>query len=90
MTSTIKSDRLKAVNVSGTVTRTAGSSVSVTAPTQSGYSFVAWVASVTSGWYGNVYISDSASASSTLFVNNVGALNGNSGGFVATALYQAD
>lgn len=89
-TSTIKSNRIKAVNVSGTVARTAGASATITAPSKSGYTFVAWVSVATSGWYGNVYAENSANASTKVYVNNVGTLNNNQGGFVATALYQAD
>lgn len=90
MTSTIKSNRIKAVNVTGTVARTNGASKAITAPTESGYKFVSWVGVVTTGWFGNVFLENSANASTTVFVNNVGTLNNNQGGFTATAIYQAD
>lgn len=90
MTSTIKSNRIKAVNVTGTVARTAGANATITAPIESGYKFVAWVSVATSGWFGNVYAENSASASTKVYVNNVGTLNNNQGGFTATAIYQAD
>ena len=90
MTSTIKSKRIKAVNVTGTITRTNGTNKVITAPTESGYKFVAWVGVVTTGWYGNVFFQNHIDASTNIFVNNVGSLNGQQGGFTATALYQAD
>lgn len=90
MTSIIKSKKVKAVNVTGTITRTNGTSKVITAPTESGYKFVSWVGIVTTGWYGNVFFQNPIDASTNIFVNNVGVLNNNQGGFTATALYQAD
>lgn len=90
MTSTIKSNRVKAVNVTGTITRVNGASKDITAPTESGYKFVSWVSVVTTGWFGNVFLENAANASTKVFVNNVGTLNNNQGGFTATAIYQAD
>lgn len=89
MTSTIKSNRAKAVNVSGTITRTSGAHTSITAPTQSGYSFVSWVNISTGGWVGGVYIEDALLKTTNVWAY-AGVLNGAQGGFTATALYQAD
>ncbi len=90
MTSIIKSNRVKAVNVTGNITRANGASKDITAPTESGYKFVCWVSVVTTGWFGNLFLENSANASTKVFVNNVGTLNNNQGGFTATAIYQAD
>ena len=90
MTSTIKSKKVKAVNVTGTITRTNGTNKVITAPTESGYKFVAWVNVVTTGWVGVLTIEQATSTSTNLWVANVGTLNGQQGGFTATALYQAD
>ena len=89
-TSTIKSNRVKAVNVTGTITRTNGAGKNITAPTESGYKFVAWVNAVTTGWVGVVNIEQATSVKTNLWVANVGTLNGQQGGFAVTALYQAD
>lgn len=90
MTSTIKSKKVKAVNVTGTITRTSGTNKAITAPTESGYKFVAWVNAVTTGWIGVLNIEQATSTNTNLWVTNVGSLNGQQGGFAVTALYQAD
>lgn len=90
MTSIIKSKKVKVVNVTGTVTRTSGTKEVITAPTESGYKFVAWVNAVTTGWIGVLTIEQATSTSTNLWVTSVGTLNGQQGGFAVTALYQAD
>lgn len=63
--------------VGATIGKVPGSSVSVTAPAVSGYTFVCWFAHPTSGWIGSVYSANPTNATTTLW--NVATSGGGSG-----------
>jgi len=86
--SKIKTQRFTSRAVNSSITRTSGASKEISAPGVDGYRFVCWVGVSTVGWFGNLYIADYSTSPSTVYVNNVGTLNGQAGSFKAIALYQ--
>ena len=64
-----------------------GSQCNITAPSVSGYEFVAWVESSTSGWTGATYIQSPNSASTRIWVGASSASSG-TGKVTATAIYR--
>lgn len=76
---------LKVASVSKSIGRTAGSHVDISAPTVSGYTFLCWLSSATSGWVSATYISTPMSASSSIWSATT---NGSgTGTVIAYALY---
>lgn len=76
---------LKTSKITVSINKTSGSSVSITAPSVSGYSFVCWIGCATSGWVGSTYIQN-MSAISTNIGNPTQGQSG-TGNVEAWALY---
>ena len=51
-------------------------SVSVTAPTKSGYRFVCWVGAASDGWLGNIYFSNYGAQTTNAWTNKVANYGG--------------
>ena len=73
-------------DVTASISKARATSVSITAPTVSGYKFVTWVNVTSTGWVGSVSIAD-ANAATTNVWNTDGANQTGSGNITATALY---
>ena len=76
---------LKVTSITKSIGRTAGSNVYISAPTVSGYTFLCWLSSATSGWVSATYISDPLNANTSIWsatTNGTGT-----GTVVAYALY---
>lgn len=64
--------------VGTSIGKTAGSHVAITAPTVSGYTFVCWVATATSGWVASTYVANPTAASTDIWNTTTnGTGNGN-------------
>lgn len=68
------------------VNKAQGSSASVTAPSVSGYTFLHWIDSATTGWIGGTYIEDVSASSTKVWVSASSASSG-TGSVNAWALY---
>lgn len=76
---------LKVASVTKSIGKASGSHVAISAPTVSGYTFVCWLGSATSGWAGSTYIQN-MSATSTHIWNPTQGQSG-TGDVIAFALY---
>lgn len=56
-------------STSVSVNKAQGSSASVTAPSVSGYTFLHWIDSATTGWIGGTYIEDVSNSSTKIWVS---------------------
>lgn len=83
---TAVSKRLTVRSTSVSVNKASGSSVSITAPSVSGYTFSHWINTATSGWIGATYI-ESVSASSTKVWVSASSASSGTGNVNAWALY---
>ena len=76
---------LKVSSVTKSIGKASGSSVAISAPTVSGYSFLCWISSATSGWVGATYVQNITSQNTNIWV---AAPNGSgTGNVIAFALY---
>ena len=64
-----------------------GTSTTVTAPSVSGYTFLTWIAAVSSGWVGNLYFENPTNNSSRVWSANYGSTTQGTGNIVCYALY---
>lgn len=76
---------LKVASVTKSINKASGSSVAISAPTVSGYSFLCWISSATSGWVGATYVQNITSANTNIWVAAPN-LSG-TGDVIAFALY---
>lgn len=76
--------------VTGNIVKTAGRSVTLTAPSVEGYTFVCWVTAITNGWTGYVSPANPTLASVGFWVNYVASPTTSTGEISAIALYRAD
>lgn len=76
---------LKVASVSRSIGRTAGSHVGISAPTVSGYTFLCWLSSATSGWVSATYISEPMNANSNIWSTTTNGTG--TGTVIAYALY---
>ena len=78
---------LKFATLSTQIPRTLQSRISVTAPEVAGYTFLCWIAAVTTGWIGTCYFESPQSKTSSVWVaaNPGGATS--SSGLVCHAMY---
>ena len=77
--------RFQVGSKTASINKATGSSVSITAPTISGYTFLHWIGSATSGWIGGTYIENMGSATTNIWVSASSATG--TGSVVAWALY---
>lgn len=73
-------------STSVSVNKAQGSSASLTAPSVSGYTFLHWIDSATTGWIGGTYIEDVSTSSTKIWVSSSTTSSG-TGSVNAWALY---
>ena len=78
---------LEVREITATISKAVGSSVSISAPTVTGYTFVGWLNLSTYGWIGSVYMGNN-NASSTVYVSGNSGNTTGTGTVRAYALYQ--
>lgn len=76
---------LKVASVSRSIGRTAGSHVAISAPSVSGYTFLCWTSSTSSGWVSATYVSEPMNANSNIW--NATTNGSGTGTVIAYALY---
>ena len=78
---------VKVVRYETTITKTVGQSAMITAPSESGYTFVSWITCATNGWVGSVYIASPLQASTSAWLAATNSATG-TGTIWCYALYK--
>ena len=69
------------------ISRSHGSNASITAPSIPGYKFIFWIAAITNGWVGNVYVDFPLETTEKIWSANYGNTDTSLGKVYCYALY---